>query len=780
MTTLDGSYKNVLRGVSQQVVQERQEGQLGAQDNMVSDPVTGLRRRIGIAYSASLPANAWLPGRLKSTYVELGSLGYNLVIDTSSGTLYALNAVADTLLFTLQNNYLKAAAAKSIRITTMAGSGWILNTEMMPVVASVPDKQNPTNRGFFSVRLGQFAKAYAVSVTSSVGSVTATYTTPVGTETDGPAARAVPEYIAADLVTKLTTLLPGWVFTREGSYVYMVAPDTATAVTVTSSTGVTYLMTSGQMQVTVVSDLPAKLPPNADNAVVAVGISDKALVYYRWVNSKGIWSEASNYLAISGITNVPIELVASSTDVLSLSATAFEGRLAGDDKNNIPHQWLTKGITGLASFQGRLVLLSGSYVSMSGSGNPRRFFRSTVTDIRDDDPIEVSSGATSAAAYQYAIPFNRDLVLISRGHQAVIATNQILTARTAMISVTSNQLIDTDAEPSIIGRNLMYATPLSDEYFGVGELQPSTSTASQYTPQNLTDHIPRYMAGGCTRIVGANAASSALFSSDTERTVLYVFDYVWEGDARPLLAWHRWVMPMDIMSVHYARDKYIVVSQVDSGNIIIGQLSTKTSAYTSDNTVQGYLDMFMQVNVVGGKFILPAHLRGTARLDSVRLAIPDGPEKYEPVGIDSINQTTWEVAVDQSYGDGALIVGWPYLSRMQPTPPMVKDKNGNIINTGKTTLLRYRVSTQNSGEFSASVMNRGQSILSDGIGTMLWSSTELGLGQARTAKYSVVTIPIRAIVQDTVVELSTQGTRELNILDIEYTLRNVQPRGRMF
>jgi hypothetical protein len=47
MAKVSGSYESVIRGVSQQVPQDRRSGQHKEQINMISDPVRGLARRHG-------------------------------------------------------------------------------------------------------------------------------------------------------------------------------------------------------------------------------------------------------------------------------------------------------------------------------------------------------------------------------------------------------------------------------------------------------------------------------------------------------------------------------------------------------------------------------------------------------------------------------------------------------------------------------------------------------------------------------------------------------------
>ena len=53
MSTYEAAYKSLLQGVSQQLPEERLPGQLTSQVNMVSDPVTNLRRRPGVLFRKS-------------------------------------------------------------------------------------------------------------------------------------------------------------------------------------------------------------------------------------------------------------------------------------------------------------------------------------------------------------------------------------------------------------------------------------------------------------------------------------------------------------------------------------------------------------------------------------------------------------------------------------------------------------------------------------------------------------------------------------------------------
>ncbi|WP_236502141.1 hypothetical protein, partial [Escherichia coli] len=71
---------------------------------------------------------------------------------------------------------------------------------------------------------------------------------------------------------------------------------------------------------------------------------------------------------------------------------------------------------------------------MSATADFNVYMRTTVEELQDDDPIEVSSTALSAAQFEYAVPYNKDLVLLSQNQQAVIPANStVLTPKTAVV-----------------------------------------------------------------------------------------------------------------------------------------------------------------------------------------------------------------------------------------------------------------------------------------------------------------------------------------------------------
>lgn len=556
MSTYEAAYKSLLQGVSQQLPEERLPGQLTAQVNMVSDPVTNLRRRPGVVFRKSW---AWASADYEHSlgwFTDIAGSRVNILLNTNTGNIRILNEQFNEEASLDGGAYLINADPTRIRASSVGNEFFLCNVDKQPVVQYGTTDNNPANSGFFYVVSGAFSKGYSVGIVHGDGSITASYTTPSGTGS-GDAALATPEYIAEQLYTQLaggsfsdvritgingptasifklqenigSSITPNWVdsaptfemtaariangflrfrypaegagsvsfnfqvkvggawkstvhtsqsialstisgnlpkgapaytpvpltvFTsqvtttggdpslfvqRDGPYVFITR---AGGISVNTSIGTGFMIASKSGVVPSTGNLPARLPSAANGFICRVGTGESPQ-YYRYNHLTTEWTEVGAWGGPTRITNVPISILWNGT-AWALNTESFVGRQAGDDDSNEVHEWMTYGITGMGTYQGRLVLMSGPLVSLSASNKPRHFFRTTVSGLLHSDPIEVGASMNSAAAYEWAIPFQKDLVLFSRAYQAVLPSgNTAVTPATATVVPTSAHETDT-------------------------------------------------------------------------------------------------------------------------------------------------------------------------------------------------------------------------------------------------------------------------------------------------------------------------------------------------
>lgn len=783
MSGYEGAYSSILQGVSQQLPKLRLVGQVTAQDNMISDIVTNVRRRPGLQYRSTFDLSGEDFNSIRSWETDIAGQRVHVYVGTRTGWLVVLSENLSTIRLSQAVPYLKAANAQSIRATTVGDEFFFMNVEQQPSLGPQSEVgYNPRQLGFYYVRSGAFSKQYNVTVTTGRGTVELNYTTPNG-QGAGDAANSTPDMVAQRLLESNAQALSniGISWDRRGAYVILLQDGLYGEMSVVTPSGSSYVQCSNVSKVRVESDLPALLPPAGNGYVVAVG-EQRTFRYYKYDNNRKEWIESGKYGSPASLQNMPVSLTYNSAGNWVLGSQAYEGRFSGDDETNpAPVFAVSRRPSGMAAFQNRLVILSGSTVYMSSSINPRRFFRSTVTSLIDADTIAVGSSANSSAEYQYAVPFQKDLLLFSRKYQALIPSGgRAVTPRDATVLLTSSYSVDTTSEPVPVGRTLLFSAPRSSDYFGFMEMVSSQYTDAQYVANDATAHLPKYMGGTCRFGVASSVASMVMFAPSRDPNSLIVYEYSWDGDTKVQQAWHTWRFPYPVATAYFSNEVVNVTFVNNGGVVVVCTMDPRQGALTFEATRRPFLDINFELDVVNNKVTLPTWLTRFDPLISSKLAlsVSAGPLAGEEVGIVERNTTT--LTTVRSFPNGKVSVGIKYRSLLSPTPPIAQDHNGIKIESAKLTILRFGVSTQNSSEYKVMVTdNTSEDVQVLDQATLRFSSAELELGKARYAVTSRAVIPARTDADTTNLALYTEGTGELNFTGLDYTGRfNTRIRRR--
>lgn len=781
MAGFEQGYESLLQGVSQQLPKLRLPGQVTAQDNMLSDVVTNIRRRPGaeVLYNLDFPGET--SDSIKAWDTDIAGYRVHVILGTNSGTIKLLDQ-GYAVLATLSSAYLVASTPTAIRACTIANDFYLMNVEKAASAGPAAEVSTvPPNRaGFAYVKAGQFSKTYTVTVTTNIGVATLNYVAPSGAAA-GDALAATPEKIVEQMVlagaaSMATAKVAAAV---QGPYIYFTGDATVAALSVSTSAGSSYVAVSGTQKVRVESELPQTLHASANGLVIGVG-EQRSYRYYRFNAAGSSWLECGSWGSPGSLLGMPMSL-SCTAGVWSLTAPVFEGRLAGDDETNPVPEFIGRKFSGMGAFQSRLVLLSGSKVFLSSSTNQRRFFRSTVTALLDSDTIAIGSSANSSAEYQYAVPFQKDLMLFSAKYQALIPTQgQAITPRTATVLLTAAYSMDVSCEPVPIGRTLLFPAPRSADFFGFMEMVSSQYTDSQYVANDATAHLPKYMGGSCRFGVASPVASMVLFGGTGDKYSLFVHEYAWDGDTKAQQAWHTWRFKYPVAAAYFSGESVNLLF-MQSGKLVGCRVDPKQGVVASDATRRPYLDLYSNVAVVDGVGTVPAWMRAFDPLlaQNLRLSVASGALAGEAVGVVSYNPVTGVFTTVRSFTEGNVCVGVPYRSLLSPTPPLYRDRNGLKVESAKLSILRFGVSTQNSAEYQIMVSdNTTESVDILGQATLRYCSTDLGLGRARNSVAGRAVIPCRTNADSTSLVLFTEGAGELNFTGIDYTARFNQRTSR--
>ena len=771
LKTYSGTYASLILGVSQQTPQERQAGQLAEQINMLSDPASSLRRRSGCKLLSTYK------GFSASVYIKLVKLGgqyYTAFIDTNSGKLSMYSFATHTEVFTTISDYYKAESRKSIKTTVSRDNLFIVNTDKVPTkeVSTTSSDPDPKTMGCITCVSGALSKEYSCAVRFGTYNKTFKMTTSAST-----AAEATTDWVATKFAEQFradTTLNAAYTIDSSvNGKVCLIRKDgnTTDTLSITTSHSSTYMITSNTSRVDLKTNLPTNLPASMDNWICAVGTTGNSS-YFQYDYATGHWTECGKYELAFTLKNEPQVIYLDSSGKLATKPLGISKRLAGDDDNNAYPKFIDYGITGISTYQSRLVLLSGSYVHLSKTAEYNQFMRTTVEELLDDDAIEVASASLSSAQWEYAIPFNKDLLLISLQQQAVIpANNTVLTPKTTVIYPSTEIALSVAVEPTVVARSVYYAYQRGTDYYQLGEMIPSDYAASQYYGQNLNDHLPLYATGTCTNISASTSNNLAIASSEIDE--VFINQYLWSTNQRVQMAWHKWKFAKPLYYSDFIND-YAILYFYEAATQSFVVCSMNMQYNMRDDKPIPYLDFFTTV-------VIGSDGKGT-------LNIPDGSnlatEDLVFIIYDDASMRHMEVACTVNGNTvtspyiGELRVGLRYQSSFTLTPPFLKDSNNNVLAGTNALVHSFDVTTKLSGAFKFTVSDNYGAVVNNTDSTVLtWSEAELGKTLINST--SKVRIPCRTKLESTYCAFTTDSTTEFNVVSVDYTMRIAQRFQRL-
>lgn len=769
----ESAYPNLLFGVSQQAPQDRLPGQLDLQVNMTSDLVGGLRRRPSVGIVGDISPYTTL-ANVRQYNTDMGGVSVSVIIDTGSGSIRVANEATGALLAQFYSEYLVGSPASRIRLVTLNDAVYICNLDKKLTVTEAPEKASypdPERVGYFYVVTGAFGKEYRVTLTNRAngGQQDIAYVTPQGTAT-GDAEKSTPEYIAARL-SEQATLVWGPTFgatnVPTGAYVSVGTTNPAVFPTISSTSGSNYLRTSNAASIRDPAELPARLA-QADGLIMATG-QGNVKTFYRYNDISKVWVEDCNWRDMVQIGNTPVRLRLVE-GVYQIDQPQYERRAAGDEKSNPLLKFVTDGITGMAAFQGRLVFLSNEYACMSASDNPLRWFRSTLATVADNDPIEVAAQGSLTAPYEYAVNFNKDLVMFSKRYQGIVPGGTLVTPRTANVSLMTRYEVDTAAEPTAAGRSIFFGAPRSQGYVGMHEMVPSQYADSQYVADDVTAHIPRYVKGPF-RFMVSSSTSNIMVAGTADNRELLVHEYLWSAAEKVHASWHKWTFAHPVIDAYFSGDVLIVLFGVN-GRLIMTRIDLQRGAGDISPTVPR-LDFFYEAAcTVAGRITVPSAVVD-ASPDLLYAFKVKGDGAYLGQKVVTVTPGVtgfYNITIPEAVVGDEYIVGRRYTSSIIPTSPVIKDAKGVPITTTRAVLHRYRVSVANTGQFDYTVGDRARQVAETETTPLRLYSQQLGAGMP-LADTETVIIPARVDMRTATLNLMTDDYYDLNIRSIEYGFR---------
>ena len=156
MAVYESGYPSLIQGASQQVPDKRLDGQVSNQLNMVSDALTGLRRRKGFELLRFLEnsddARFW--------WFSISGASYLIAHNYSTGSIRVYSDKG-ILVGSIQNDYL-IGAYQDFQYTSVSGLGTVLNTQVLPKMQTIQERKYL--EGFIDIVTGEVEYDWDITV----------------------------------------------------------------------------------------------------------------------------------------------------------------------------------------------------------------------------------------------------------------------------------------------------------------------------------------------------------------------------------------------------------------------------------------------------------------------------------------------------------------------------------------------------------------------------------------------------------------------------------------
>lgn len=577
---VQGSLGRQIQGMSQQPASVRLPGQCTDAINMSMDVVEGTLSRPGTTHIGKLiqtghdnmHVHHYDRGDGIEEYFFLTLPGALPRIFTKDGLACNVSVQNDPL------GYLAGASNPRLDLEffTIADVTFMLNRKK--VIATRADR-SPTlgSTALVFSAYGQYGTTYQIRINNAVAAEFKTESG--GTASDVETIRT--ERITEELYNDLLAWAGAGDYTisRMGTTIVISRNDGASFDIDTDDGAKGKDLVAIKNKVTSTDLLPSKAPAGYVVQVWPTGSKPESRYWLKAEPADGnlvTWAETIGAGELLGFNKATMPYIIERTDIIggvpqfTIKQGPWEDRQVGDSLTNPMPSFIDTAapqtISNIFMVQNRLCLTAGESCIMSRTSRFFDFFRFTVLSALDTDPIDVFADASEVYSLRHACVLDGDTVLFSDKAQFILPGDKALTKATALLRPTTTFEIDSGVEPVVTGESVMFVTE-DGAYSGIREFY-TDSYSDTKKAQPITSHVNKLIEGRVIRMAASSNLNRLFVVTATNQSMVYVYDWLWQGTDKVQSAWHKWKFPDNsaVRSLFYSGSTlYLIIERAGTG-----------------------------------------------------------------------------------------------------------------------------------------------------------------------------------------------------------------------
>jgi hypothetical protein len=748
MSLVTFTIPNLTNGVSQQPVSVRLPNQSQSQINTTSRVTDGLSKRNPINLinieklkdpilntPITLLENNIVFHSIKGVDSEGVPTTAQLMVRCNTGEVWVGYVEGKRLKETYEVGtfpYLITNNRQDIKFLTNGDDTYILNKSVIVENSGINEDQLTMvqqqgslvyiQQGFFGTEYKINLKFYLTDGITPLENVTATYSTPSSTSTNVSALQTNSIRIALQaalntLVTAGNPLASAIELVGNNNWLQIKltdgwAADHRIEVEVFSSTARTAIFGYNG----VASDY-ANLPPTAPDGYTlrfTLGFDRSQDYYLRYDAAEGAWLESAQ-LGLQTLIDretmpVLVRNVLTDFEDLEIDHMPISSRLVGDELSSPDPSFVGATINDMFIFSNRLGFTSKNNVIMSRIDEFDMFYRTSIAQTLPADRVDLKASVptTRYSDLNFAVPFDKELILFGESAQYSLSANTGFDVRTASLSTLTEYESDPDVSPINIGSSI-YFPVVRGAYTAIFDLARRGDMG--LSAEEITQHIPVFIKGSIRELVHSATENMVFARTDLEPRTLYVQNRFVRDTQLQQNAWQEWLMPNDITGISLIGSKlFVTMISEDKEYLIRGFIDISLSLITQTTTTaidfNPYLDKITLLSQ--NSLVELGEEDNWETADYV--VLPEDEEKivginsrgFRVIGIDAINEALEEEP---------LWVGVPYKFTYvfsQQVPAMYDEQGKTAMQYARMVIQSMKISYTNSGKFKVLVKPTGR------------------------------------------------------------------------
>lgn len=715
MPLVSSTIPNLISGVSQQPPAVRGRTAATEMVNALPSVVSGLQKRPPSEHLAQVYSSAETE---MAVHAFESSTGEQFIATITDGDLkvFDTNGVEKTISFPDGKTYLaNTSASTGFRFLTIGDTTFVVNRDKTVAASTPSDSRKFGTYGTVRVFQPVASTDYRIKVNNVQK---AHIKTKNGSDVNNIVENT--DEIASNLAGDLTGV--ALTNNRYGSIISLTNLGTTDVLTTEDGYG-NRGMSSYKDQVQSFSDLA---PTDADQRIVRVSgdvdeAGDDYYVVYDAASNSWVETFGKNEGRQLTASTMPHVLKLNLNGTFTFEEHTYQDRAAGDSTSNPDPSFVGRKINDIFLFKGRMVFLADENIIMSETNNYENYFRTTITQLLDSDPIDIASTSNRTSIMSYGVPFDKTLVLFSDKQQFRIQAGDILTPSTVAIAPTTAFNASKAAKAIAVGPNVFFFDDnTAGSFTGVLEYYLDPNTDGDNAAE-VTAEVPKYIPQGVFKADSAtNANMVVVLTNDTNsRNHVYVYKYFWAGQEKLQSAWGRWEFPdgYTILSADFFDDiLYMLVSRSDGVHLI--KVDVEEGKVDGTNTYKTLLDSRVHtddltVSYDSGNDVTNITMPYTVTgLTITAVTDKDSTSGALPAGIvysSTVSGSTVSIPGDLS--STKLFLGIPFSFTYTFSPQFVRRTVGSgevALQDGRLQMRYMNVFYDNSASFKATFKAKGR------------------------------------------------------------------------